>query len=337
MLAPMSAAPPPATLVVGSESFLAERAVSAVMSAARKADPDVERHDIDLGAEGALGALMEAVSPTLFGGGVVLVASGLESADPAALEGLLGALASPEPGVSIVVLHPGGAKGKAALESVRKSGVNEVAADKLKSRALDDFVVHEFRQHGRKVTSAGVSALRAAVGDDLRALASAASQLSSDVTADPIGDVEVGSYYEGVAGASAFAVSDAVWDADPTRVLTTLRWALSADPGFGPAVVATVAGSLRSLLRLAGAPAGMSDAELAREVGAPPWKLSALRSQLRRWTPRELADGARLLAQADVAMKGGSDGVGLDPVQKRAMLERTLLTIAARDRASESS
>ena len=335
MLSPMATDAPPASLVFGPEQYLAERAVARVLKQARAHDPDTERRDLDLSDDGAAGEFAEAVSPTLFGGGAVVVASGVESAEPAVVDSLIQAIETPEDGVWLVLLHPGGVKGKAILDRLRAAGIAEVAAERVKGRGVDDFVVAEFRSHGRAVTPAAVTALRAAVGDDLRSLASAASQLSSDLPDDPIGDEQVGAYYEGVAGASGFAVSDAVWNADPTRVLVTLRWALTADPGFGPAVVATVAGALRSLLRLAGAPAGMGQPELAREVGVPAWKLTALRSQLRRWTPRELADAARLLAQADVALKGGDEGPALDPVQKRALLERSLLEIAARPRPPE--
>ena len=331
MLSTMSAPPAPhAVLVIGPEQFLAERAIADVVKSARALDADIERREIDLGADGALGDLVEAVSPTLFGGGIVLIASGIESAAPPVVDAVISAITAPEEGVWLVLPHPGGVKGKAALERLRAAGISEVGAEKLKGRAIDDFITKEFVRHKRKATPAAVAALRASVGDDLRALASAAWQLSSDIADGVIDDAEVHAYYEGVAGASGFAVSDSVWNADPTQTLVNLRWALSADPSFGPAVVATVAGSLRSLLRLAGAPAGMGEPELAREVGVPVWKLKTVRGQLRRWTPRQLADAARLLAAADVALKGGQEGVGLDPVQKRAVLERSLLAIATR-------
>jgi len=335
MLSLMSTEAAPATLVIGPEQFLSERAVARILASVRKRDPGTERRDLDLSDDGAAGALAEAVSPTLFGGGVVLVATGIESAEPAVIDTVVAAVVEPEAEVHLVLVHPGGVKGKAALERLRAAGIAEVSADKIKGRGIADFVVAEFRSHGRTISTAAVAALRAAVGDDLRSLASAASQLSSDIDGDVIGEEEVGAYYEGVAGASGFAVSDAVWNAQPTQVLVTLRWALSADPGFGPAVVATVAASLRQLLKLAGAPPGMGDGELAREVGVPPWKLTTVRAQLRRWTPRELADAALMLAEADVQMKGGHEGGGLDPVQKRALLERSLLRIAARERPAE--
>jgi hypothetical protein len=58
-----------------------------------------------------------------------------------------------------------------------------------------------------------------------------------------------------------------------------------------------------------------------------------LRDQVRRWRPTELADAALLLTKADAALKAGEiDALGtitvLDPVQRQALLERTLLSIA---------
>ena len=71
----------------------------------------------------------------------------------------------------------------------------------------------------------------------------------------------------------------------------------------------------------------MSDADVAREIGAQPWKLRTLREQLGRWKPAALADAAVLLATLDAQVKGGA-GFGLDPVQKQVALETTLLRIA---------
>jgi DNA polymerase-3 subunit delta len=218
-------------------------------------------------------------------------------------------------------------KGRGFVDRCKKAVDEVITVEKPKGRGVDDFIASEFASHRRKVTGAAIAALRAAIGDDARALASAVSQLAADVESNPIDVVDVEQYHEGVAGASAFTISDAVWDGRAVPALIALRWALDSDPGFGPAVVASAAGALRSLVRLAGAPPGMSDADLAREIGAQPWKLRSLRDQLRRWKPGTLADAAVLLATLDAQMKGG-DGVGLDPVQKQVVLETTLLRIA---------
>ena len=61
----------PVTLVVGPEELLAERAVSGLVAAARTTDPDVIVHDIPA-TEISAGRLAELVSPSLFGGTIVV-------------------------------------------------------------------------------------------------------------------------------------------------------------------------------------------------------------------------------------------------------------------------
>jgi DNA polymerase-3 subunit delta len=329
-MAPMPpAAPAPVTLVVGPEPLLARRAVATVLAGARAADPAVERRDVDLDADGGSAALREALSPTLFGDAAVVVLTGLESADDDdALGVLLDLLGSGSDGVCAVVVHPGGMKGKGSLDKLRKAGAAELAAEKVKgAKSLGQFVTHEMRSHRRRITTDAVAALRAAVGDDLETLAAACSQLAADVESDPVDADDVRRYHEGVVGVSGFAVSDAVWSADPVDVLVALRWVLEQDPGAAPLVVGSTANGLRSLMRLAGAPPGIGRTELQREVGAPSWKIDLLERQLQRWNRGVLARAAVTLAAADVAVKGGIEGEGLDPSQKRLVLERALLAI----------
>jgi DNA polymerase-3 subunit delta len=65
----------------------------------------------------------------------------------------------------------------------------------------------------------------------------------------------------------------------------------------------------------------MRDADLAREVGAPPWKLRAMREQLRSWDESGLATAVRAVATADAEVKGAAaDGP--------YALERMVLTIS---------
>ncbi len=314
-------------LISGVEDFLAERACLHLLNVARKADPSAERHDITAGADGAAGALAMACGPTLFGDGALVVLDGIENAADDLQQVVLELLSESPNQVTLLLVHGGGVKGRGFVDKCRKAADEVISVEKPKGRGWDDFILAEFTRHRRRATSAAVTALRNAVGDDTRALASAVSQLVADVDSEPIDIADVEQYHAGVAGASAFAISDAVWEGRAVPALVALRWALDSDPGFGPAVVASAAGALRSLVRLAGAPPGMSDNDLAREIGAQPWKLRTLREQLRRWKPGALAEAAVLLATLDAQMKGG-DGVGLDPVQKQVVLETTLLRIA---------
>ena len=67
---------------------------------------------------------------------------------------------------------------------------------------------------------------------------------------------------------------------------------------------------------------GMRDADLAREVGVPPWKLRSLRDQARGWTDVGLARAIRAVAQADADIKGAASDASY-------ALERLVLTITA--------
>lgn len=314
-------------LISGAESFLAERACLNLIRAARKADPSAERHEITAGSEGAAGDLAMACGPTLFGDGAIVLLDGIEDAADDLQKMVLELIAESPEQVTLLLVHGGGVKGRGFVDKCKQAADGVITVEKPKGRGWDDFIAAEFTGRRRRATSAAATALRNAVGDDTRALASAVSQLAADVESEPIDVADVEQYHAGVAGASAFAISDAVWEGRAVPALIALRWALDSDPGFGPAVVSSAAGALRSLVRLAGAPPGMSDNDLAREIGAQPWKLRTLRDQLRRWKPAALADAAVLLASLDAQMKGG-DGVGLDPVQKQVVLETTLLRIA---------
>jgi DNA polymerase-3 subunit delta len=64
----------------------------------------------------------------------------------------------------------------------------------------------------------------------------------------------------------------------------------------------------------------MKEADLAREVGVPPWKLRSLREQSRGWSEAGLARAIRAVAQADADIKGAASDANYT-------LERLVLTI----------
>ena len=318
-----------AVLALGAEDFLAERVVGAVIADARKADPTVERRDVDLASETALGALVEACSPNLFGDAAVVVARNAESADESCVAALVDAAAAGD--VRIVVLHPGGVKGRKIADQLSAGGFTVAPCEKAKGRAVEEFISRELHAARRKAEPEAVEALRVAIGDDLRALAAACAQLVSDVSDDPITAVSVGLYYDGVAEVPGYLVSDAVLGGRSVEVLRRTRWALANDPGAGPALSAAVASGLRGLARVASTPRGTPDAEVAREAGVPPFKVRTLREQSARWHPAALAQALVAMAVADAAVKGRAvDGRtmsedGLDREQGSYALEKALL------------
>jgi DNA polymerase-3 subunit delta len=85
-------------------------------------------------------------------------------------------------------------------------------------------------------------------------------------------------------------------------------------------VTSAMAGGLRGLAKYTAAPTGLREADLAREVGVPPWKLKSLRQQTKGWTAGGLAAAIQAVAQADADVKGASGDAGY-------ALERMVITI----------
>jgi len=316
------------TLIVGSEDFLVERAISQIVRSARSVDPDTERREVDGIAPGARGTLEQACSPTLFGGGAIVVVDNTESADPALIASITRA-AQEEGGVELIALHPGGARGKKNLEALAKVARERVSCDEVKrGRAISDFVNAEMRSLKRTLTPQAQALLIAAVGTDIRALASACSQLASDVQRNEIDADEVGKYFGGTVDVTGFQIADAVLNRQASQALRLLRLAEGTDGGsrLGPATVASLVNAIRQLVAVSGAAPGTSERDLAAIAKVPPWKLRTINQQLRRWSQLDLAEAVLLLGNLDAAMKGGlREGDQLEPTQKGLAMEEAVV------------
>lgn len=292
------------TLITGGNEFLAERAISSIRNAVRQADADADFSEI-AAAELGPGALAEIVSPSLFAAMRCVVVVALEDLPDAAVASIVGYVASPAPDVALVLQHTGGVKGKGTLDKLRQAGAVEVKAPALKKWELPKWVITEFRAHHAKIGETTAGQLVEAVGEDMRALAGAADQLASDAAGQPITDELVSRYFGGRAEVKGFAVADAAIDGKAGAAIEQLRWAFAArvDPVL---VTSAVAGGLRGLARYLSAPRGLREADLAREVGVPPWKLKSLAVQSRGWSQRGLAAAIQAAARADADVKGAS-------------------------------
>jgi DNA polymerase-3 subunit delta len=298
------------TLVVGPETLLAERAIAAVVAAARAADDEADVSEV-AGADLTAAALAEHVSPSLFATRRVLVVRGVEDvADPTG-RALVAHAARPVDDVHVVLVHPGGPKGKRLLDELRATQVRVVGCERV-TRPDDqvDFVRSEVAAAGGRIDESAARRLVEAVGGDLRGLASAAAQLATDAEGGVVDTAVVATYFEGRAEVKGWVVADRAVEGRTADALEQLRWAL--ETGTDPVLVtAALATAVRSLARLAGAPRGVRDADLARDLGVPPWKVRVLRGQLRGWTPSGLVRAIRAVAAADLRVKGGGNDATL--------------------------
>jgi DNA polymerase-3 subunit delta len=295
-------APTPLTLVVGDEELLVARAVASVVAAARARTPDVEVRDLD-GASLEPGDLAEAVSPSLFGDDRVIVIRAAQDVDKATATELASLVGDLSPEMLLVVVHAGGAKGKALLTSLLAAGARRVDVPKVtKLSERRDFLRAELRADGRQVAEDAVGTLLEAVGSDLRELASAASQLLAD-TEGPITEEAVRRYYSGRADATGFSIADRAVEGDLAGALELSRWGSST--GLAPVLVTSaLANALRSLAQVASA--GRAPAHvLAGQLGMPPWKVEKAQRQARGWNPDGLSAALQAVATADGDVKSG--------------------------------
>ncbi|MCO6006349.1 DNA polymerase III subunit delta [Actinoallomurus purpureus] len=308
------------TLVVGDEELLADRAIGDVVAAARAREPDVEVQELTP-ATLAPGALAELTSPSLFGGGRVVVLRAAQDFGKDLVAEIGRYAAHPADDIDLVVVHAGGAKGKALLDALTKAGARKVTCQKI-TRPGDrmSFVRAEVRRAGGSIGEDAARTLLDAVGTDLRELASACSQLVAD-TGGRINDEAVARYHRGRAEVSGFNVADRAVEGKLAEALEQLRWALAT--GVAPVLITSaLAQGVRSLAKVGGAPRGLRGAGLAKELGMPPWKVDRVRAQLRGWEPAGVARALQVVAETDAQVKGG----GADPAYA---LEKAIAQIVA--------
>ncbi|MGN9809080.1 DNA polymerase III subunit delta [Micromonospora sp. BQ11] len=309
----------PILLVLGDEELLATRAVSEAVARARAVDPDVDVREYQAGSL-AVGEIAEMLSPSLFGGRRLLVLRAGQDARKDLAAALLAYAKNPDPDVQLVVLHLGAAKGKAFADGLKAAGATVVPAAKLKGhRERVAFVRDEVRRAGGTCTEDAAEALIAAVGNDLRELAAACSQLVAD-TDGRIGADTVARYYRGRVEVTGFTVADATMVGDVPGALEALRWALHV--GVDPVPIAdALADGVRTVARVASAGRG-SPYQLASTLGMPPWKVERAQRQGRGWTPEGLVMAMRAAAECNAAVKGGAE-------DRAYALERAVFSVVA--------
>jgi DNA polymerase-3 subunit delta len=304
----------PIVLLVGDEELLVARGIEQTVALARQADPETEVSE-RAGSSVEVAELYELLSPSLFGGRRVLVVTSAQDLAAPALAAFEALLPGAGDELTVVLAHPGGAKGKAVLELARRLGARPVLCAKL-TRAEErlDFVRAEVRRAGGSITPEAAAALLDAVGSDLRELAAVSAQLVGDSG----GRIEAGvvaEYHRGRAEVSGFTVADLAVVGESAKALEALRWALSV--GVPQVVIAdALADGVRSIARVSAAGRGNPN-ELAPRLGMPPWKIRRAQSQARHWSEAGLRSALTVVAELNADVKGVA--VSADYALERAL------------------
>ncbi len=308
-------------LVQGPETLLAERAVARVVGEARRERPEASVTTLDAATLDA-GTLAEATGGSLFASDQIVVVEGLDAL-PADLFDAVAALASdPIDDLALALVHPGGVKGRGLLDRLKKAGVEVVDCPTIKAWELPQFAIAEARQAGGRLDPPTATTLVAAIGADVRGIVGAVRQLLADSEDGHITEAVARRYFAGRADVTSFGVADAVMAGKRDEALGSLRWAL--ENGVAPVLICSaMAAGLRNLGRYLDArDARMRDADLARTIGVPPWKVKDLARQAGDWTPHGLAESIRTVARVDAEIKGAASDPGFS-------LEQMVIEVSA--------
>ncbi|HVV74721.1 MAG TPA: DNA polymerase III subunit delta [Mycobacteriales bacterium] len=304
-----------ATVVVGEEGLLADRAVARAVAAA---GPEATVHE-STGSELTPELLVELASPSLFAEPRLLVLRALQDLAKDMTDPLVAVVEDDEADLTLVAVHAGGAKGKAVLEALKGVGATVIPVAKITSvRDREQFVVDEVKAAGGRIDREAAVDLVAAIGTDLRELATACAQLVADV-GKAVGVGDVATYYRGRAESSGFTVADRAVEGNAAAAIETMRWAFAT--GLDPILVSSsLAANLRLIVQVAAAGHG-SPESVAGRLGMPAWKVRRAQDWLRRWRPDALARAVRAVAVADADLKGAADDAAY-------AVERAVLIVA---------
>jgi DNA polymerase III subunit delta len=309
----------PFYLLLGSEGALADRALAKLLAKCKTESAEITTI---AASDAMVGDIADALAPSLFSERRALVIKDLQDLPEDSKEEVTRYLDSPDPTMTVIFIHKGGVKGKALLDAIKKAKPEIIACDAIKKEAdKESFVRDLFLDAGRKATPGAVKALVGALGNDMRELQQAVSQISLDAPAGTIDEQLVDKFHQGRIETTGFDVADATLEGNLPVALITLRSAL--ETGTDPVMVTSaIASSLRSMAKVSGASRGAKSFELAGQLGMAPWQIDKARRQLQSWTPRGIASAVIAIAQADADVKGASS----DPIYA---LEKALRTITA--------
>ncbi|CAB4876947.1 MAG: DNA polymerase III subunit delta [Actinobacteria bacterium] len=309
-------------LIVGPEAALADRAMTKLNEELKEEKCEVTNL---FAADVIVGDISDALAPSLFSQRRALIIRDLQDLAEECRDEITRYLNSPDASTTVIFIHKGGVKGKALLDAIKKIKPEIILCDPIKKEAeKEEFVRNLFLDLKRKATPGAVSALVGALGNDLRELQSAISQIAADAPAGIIDELIIDKFHQGRVETTGFDVADATIDGNLSGALIALRSAL--ETGTDPVMITSaIAASLRSLAKVSGVNRGVKSFELAGQLGMAPWQIDKARRQLNRWSPAQLADAVGAIAQADAEVKGAAS----DPIYA---LEKALTRIASLQR-----
>ena len=318
----------PVTLVVGGDAYLNELNARNVREKVQKSAPDAEIIELDASTADQY-AFDEAVGPSLFGDGTIVIINNLQQAD----ESLVDAIENfckqaqnnennfDESSLSwVIARHEGGLKGKSIITRLTKAGANTITVPDLKKDdAKLNFVMSIFERHNRSVEPQAAQRLVSVLGSKTGELAALCSQLCFDYDDNPITLDIVDRYLVADPQVTGFFVADKAVAGHAGSAVLAARTAIAQ----GVDAIALI-GALAAKVRVIALAMAIRNGTISSaEAKVNPWALKMAMRQLAGWNSAGVSQCLQSLAWADEQCKGGSSDANY-------ALEKCIMLIASR-------
>jgi DNA polymerase-3 subunit delta len=322
-------------LVRGDDpSLVAQAAATAIASLLGGDDPRlvVEEHSMesavtDDAASDPVGPVLEACTTAPFlTTQRVVVLRGVGRLRAEDTERLVRVLDHMDPSVALVLVAGGGALSPKLVAAARTLG--EVLDASVQGRDRIGWITQRAQSGPVRLDAKATALVEAHLGSDLARLAGLLESLAAAYGEGArLGPAEVAPFLGESGGAMPWDLTDAIDKADIPAALTALHRLLSAGQRHPLVVVSILQRHYASMLRLDGAGV-TTDAEAATMLGVrSAWSAGKSLAGSRRLGSEGIARALRLLAQADLDLKGAT---GLPPA---VILEVVVARLAQRRRA----
>lgn len=321
----------PVTLVVGGDAYLNELNARNVREKVQKSAPDAEIIEFDASTADQY-AFDEAVGPSLFGDGTIVIINNLQQADESlvdAIENFCKQAQNSENSENnfvdssatwVIARHEGGLKGKSIITRLTKAGANTITVPDLKKDdAKLNFVMSIFERHNRSVEPQAAQRLVSVLGSKTGELAALCSQLCFDYDDNPITLDIVDRYLIADPQVTGFFVADKAVAGHAGSAVLAARTAIAQ----GVDAIALI-GALAAKVRVIALAMAIRNGTISSaEAKVNPWALKMAMRQLAGWNSAGVSKCLQSLAWADEQCKGGSSDANY-------ALEKCIMLIASR-------
>ncbi|WP_421783427.1 DNA polymerase III subunit delta [Gardnerella sp. KA00771] len=318
----------PVTLVVGGDAYLNELNARNVREKVQKSAPDAEIIELDASTADQY-AFDEAVGPSLFGDGTIVIINNLQQADESLVDAIENFCKQAQNSENnfvdssatwVIARHEGGLKGKSIITRLTKAGANTITVPDLKKDdAKLNFVMSIFERHNRSVEPQAAQRLVSVLGSKTGELAALCSQLCFDYDDNPITLDIVDRYLVADPQVTGFFVADKAVAGHAGSAVLAARTAIAQ----GVDAIALI-GALAAKVRVIALAMAIRNGTISSaEAKVNPWALKMAMRQLAGWNSAGVSQCLQSLAWADEQCKGGSSDANY-------ALEKCIMLIASR-------